>query len=362
MVLGNIQSDLNRFKEIVRGRIRKDLRKFMGQGEMIGKKGKDLLSIPVPRIDIPRFRFGNNDSGMGQGEGQEGDEVGQGPQAGSDPAEHLIEVDVAMEDMLKILAEELELPRIKPKGRQNLRAPTKRYKSIRRTGPGSLRHHKRTYKRALLREISTGVFDPDRRAPIPIREDMRYRSWRDQPEPLRNAAVLYIMDVSGSMGDEQKHLVRSTAFWIDTWLQDQYQGVDTRYIIHDARAKEVDRETFFRTRENGGTLISSAFKLALRMVERDYPAEDWNLYIFQFSDGDNWSGDDTKVCIELLKNQLVPRCNQFSYGQVESAYGSGRFLHELEGGLGGVEELVTATIPNRDAIMDAIRTFLGTGR
>ena len=70
-----------------------------------------------------------------------------------------------------------------------------------------------------------------------------------------------MMDVSGSMTDEQKEIVRTEAFWIDTWLSSQYDGIETRYIIHDAVAKEVDEHTFYHTRESGGTRISSAYKV-----------------------------------------------------------------------------------------------------
>ena len=72
--------------------------------------------------------------------------------------------------------------------------------------------------------------------------------------------MIYLMDVSGSMTDEQKEIVRTEAFWIDTWLSSQYDGIETRYIIHDAVAKEVDEHTFYHTRESGGTRISSAYK------------------------------------------------------------------------------------------------------
>ena len=71
-------------------------------------------------------------------------------------------------------------------------------------------------------------------------------------EPDRPAAFqrrgLYLMDVSGSMTDDQKEIVRIEAFWIDTWLKSQYDGVTTRYIIHDAVAREVDEHTFYHTR------------------------------------------------------------------------------------------------------------------
>ena len=75
-----------------------------------------------------------------------------------------------------------------------------------------------------------------------------------------------MMDVSGSMTDEQKEIVRIEAFWIDTWIKAHYQGIETAYIIHDAVAQEVDEHTFYHTRESGGTKISSAYELADKII------------------------------------------------------------------------------------------------
>ena len=102
-----IERDQRRFRQIVRGRIRKNLRKYVTHGEMIGRKGRDLVSIPVPQLDIPHFRYGDNgNGGVGQGDGEEGQPLGKGGQpqggagsAGSDPGDgHLMEVDVSLED------------------------------------------------------------------------------------------------------------------------------------------------------------------------------------------------------------------------------------------------------------------------
>ena len=139
-----------------------------------------------------------------------------------------------------------------------------------------------------------------------------------------------MMDVSGSMGDEQKEIVR-----IESLLDRHLAALavpgprESRYIIHDAMAKEVDRDTFFRTRESGGTMISSAYKLCAKMIEDEFPPIEWNIYPFHFSDGDNWSVDDTVQCVELLKTQILPKVNLFCYGQVESPYGSGQFIKDL---------------------------------
>jgi hypothetical protein len=171
-----------------------------------------------------------------------------------------------------------------------------------------------------------------------------------------------MMDVSGSMGDEQKEIVRIESFWIDTWLRHQYQGLETRFIIHDAVAREVDRDTFFRTRESGGTMISSAYKLASELIEQNYPASEWNIYLFHFSDGDNWSVDDTLLCVQLLKDKLLAAANVFCYGQVESPYGSGQFIKDLDEHFKDDERVLTSEIKDRESIVDSIKEFLGKGK
>ena len=169
------------------------------------------------------------------------------------------------------------------------------------------------------------------------------------------------MDVSGSMGNEQKEIVRVESFWIDTWIRAHYDGLMTRYIIHDAQAHEVDRETFYTTRESGGTRISSAYQLAAELIEKEFPTEEWNIYLFHFSDGDNWGGGDDEKCFQLLREKLLPAANLFGYGQVESRYGSGQFLHSLEAHV-EAENLVLSRIEDRDAILPSIKAFLGKGK
>ncbi len=366
-----IDSDRTRFKEIVRGRIRKNLKKYISQGELIGKQGKDLVSVPVPQIDLPRFKFGRRDNGgLGQGEGEPGDPVGgegegQGSgrgQAGDSPGEHALEVEVTMEDLARILGEELELPKIQPKGKKKFESFDRKYTGIRPVGPDSLRSFKRTYRQALRRQINSGTYDPKNPIIIPIRDDMRFRSYKEMVRPHHNAVIIYMMDVSGSMGDEQKEIVRIESFWIDTWLRSQYKGIESRYIIHDASAREVDRETFFKTKESGGTMISSAYRKCIEIMKKDYPSGEWNIYPFHFSDGDNWSADDTMQCVKLVRDEVIPNCNVFCYGQVESPYGSGQFIKDLRVHFKGEDQVITSEIKNKDAIVRSIKDFLGKGK
>lgn len=369
MSIQRVERDLNRFRQIVRGRIKKDLRKYMSQGEMIGRQGRKLISIPMPSIDLPQFRYGSRQGGgVGQGSGDVGDPIGQGdPQqgngeAGSEPGQHVVEVDISIEELAQILGEELALPNIQPKGKKNIISEKDRYSGIRRIGPDSLRHFKRTYREALRRQIMTGEYNPDNPVIVPARQDMRYRSWKEVQMPESNAVIIYMMDVSGSMGTEQKELVRITAFWIETWLRSQYKAIDMRYIVHDAAAKEVDQQTFYHIREGGGTKISSAYRLCNRLIDEHYPPDEWNIYPFHFSDGDNWGGGDTRECVELLRGQLLPKVNLFCYGQVRSLYGSGRFAHDLEEYLGKHETVAISEIADRDDVYDAIKDFLGKGK
>ncbi len=366
----DIERDQRRFKQIVRGKIRENLRKYITHGEMIGRRGKETVSIPIPQLDIPRFRFGDNGSGgVGQGDGEVGDPVGKPGEgssgaggAGSEPGSgHFLEVEVDLDELAEMLGEELELPRIEPKGTASIMSDKAKYNSIRQTGPESLRHFKRTYLNALRRQISTGNYQPDNPCIVPIKSDKQYRSWNDVPRPEVNAVVIYMMDVSGSMTDEQKQIVRTEAFWIDAWLGKQYKGIEKRYIIHDAAAKEVDENTFYHTRESGGTRISSAYQVCAELIEKSFPVSDWNIYCFQFSDGDNW-GDDNQKAFELLSDKLLPAANVFCYGQVESPYGSGDFIDALRKQYSDNEKLVLSEIEDREGIYESIKTFLGKGQ
>lgn len=366
-----INTDHARFRQIVRGKVKDNLKKYITRGEVFGRKGKDLISIPMPAIELPHFKFGDNKGqGVGSGDGQPGSSLGpsdgQGKgQAGDSEGQHILEVDIQMDELATMLGEELGLPRIKPKGNKTMSSVRDKYSGIHSIGPKSLLHLKRTYKEALKRQIATDDYDVNNPIIVPEARDQRFRTWKTKPIDNNSAAIILIMDVSGSMGDEQKEIVRTESFWIDTWLRSQYKGIETRYIIHDASAKEVDRETFFSTRESGGTIISSAYQLLEEMIAKNFPPDEWNIYPFHFSDGDNWSADDTKKCFEILQSRILPRCNMFCYGQVESLYGSGQFFKDLkdhfQAGIPYADSIIASRIPNKDAIYDSIKEFLNKG-
>ena len=276
-----IERDQNRFRQIVRGKIRQNLRKYVSHGEMIGRKGRDLVSIPIPQLDVPRLplrpqrlrrrRPGGRRSRPAHRPRQAAATATARPAASRAP--HILEVEVSLEELAEILGDELELPRIEPKGKAEHH----------RGEVPLLQHppHRPGVAAALQADLHAGHaaadlartrYDPDKPRVVPIRDDKRYRSWSTIYLPVANAVCIYMMDVSGSMTDEQKEIVRIEAFWLDTWLKSQYDGVEVRYIIHDAAARDVDEETFYHTRESGGTRISSAYKVCVDLIKREVSA------------------------------------------------------------------------------------------
>jgi len=368
-MVSKIEQDHQRFRQIVRGKIRRDLRRFLSRDELIGREGKRFVSIPVHDIDIPTFRYGDNTGGIGMGEGAEGDAPAGGDQpGGEEEGKHILEVDVSLDELADILADELELPRIQPRGEARLKTVRNKFTGIRESGPASLRHFKRSYREALKRQIATGDYDPDDPLIIPIKDDLRYRSYEEVRQPQSNAVIVYMMDVSGSMGAEQKELVRLVAFWIDTWLRRNYEGIDSRYIVHDVRASEVDKQTFFSLREDGGTRISSAFRCCKDLLDANYDPAAWNIYLFHFSDGDNSSEADNRECVKLLDEHLIPRANMMGYCQVASAYGSGNFINVLREAFpsGAADQdgarLILSKVNTKDDIHESLKTFFQPGR
>ena len=343
--------DLQRFRDIVKGQVKDNLKKYISSEELIGRKGKDLVSIPLPQINLPKFKFSNNGStGVGQGEG--------GDKAGDEAKEHQLEVDVSIDELADLMGEALRLPRIEPKGKK-MSEESHKYKSLRKTGPESLRNFKQTYKSALKRLIMSDAYDPDNPIIVPIKEDKRYRSSQKVWVPRTQALIIYMMDISGSMGMEEKALARMGSFWIDIWLRKNFNNnVVSRYIVHDSEAREVDQDSFYSLREAGGTKIASAYQLLKSILNQEIPIQDWNVYVYQYSDGEDWSTESSNLAMELLKDML-PWINQWSYCQVKNSAG---FIENLNSVFSDDTRVVTARVADREDIYGMINRFFKPGQ
>lgn len=147
--------------------------------------------------------------------------------------------------------------------------------------------------------------------------DLKYNLHVKHPVPRSRAVMFCIMDVSGSMDQATKDIAKRFFLLLYLFLQRNYEHTEVVFIRHHTSAKEVDEQEFFYSRETGGTIVSSALKLTDEIINERYPAEQWNIYAAQASDGDNWN-DDSTLCYKLLTERLMPKLQYFSYIEITS--------------------------------------------
>lgn len=145
--------------------------------------------------------------------------------------------------------------------------------------------------------------------------DLRYNNLVNQPQPSSKAVMFCIMDVSGSMTQAHKDIAKRFFLLLYLFLERSYEKVELVFVRHHTAAKEVDEEEFFYSRETGGTIVSSALNLVDEIITRRYPPTQWNLYVAQASDGDNWD-DDSVSCRECLIRTLMPRLQYYTYVEI----------------------------------------------
>jgi sporulation protein YhbH len=195
------------------------------------------------------------------------------------------------------------------------------------------------------------------------KEDLRYRTWEEQTTFESNAVVISMMDVSGSMGEFKKYIARSFYFWMVRFLRTKYDNVDIVFISHHTEARQVTEEQFFTQGESGGTVVSSAYKLALDIIAERYPPRDWNIYPFHFSDGDNYYSDNDEAV--RLADELIEKCNLFGYGEIGEEGGSsyrrssGALLSIFSDRLKNKDRFVGVRIDDKKDVYPALKQFFG---
>lgn len=154
-----------------------------------------------------------------------------------------------------------------------------------------------------------------RRVPFIDPVDVRYNRFEPVPQPVASAVMFCLMDVSGSMTEHMKDLAKRFFKLLYLFLSRRYRNVDIVFIRHTHMAREVDEETFFTSRETGGTVVSTAFEEMLKVLATRYPRDQWNIYGAQASDGDNLSSDNARTAA-LLERKILPLCQYFAYLEV----------------------------------------------
>jgi uncharacterized protein len=367
------QIDQERHKERVKEAIKKNLGSIVSNESIILSDGKRVVKVPIRSLDEYKFRFDyrkKKQVGTGDGktkvgdvigrEGQPGPGVGKGQGAGDQAGQDYYEADVEIDEIARLIFEDLSLPFLEEKAKQAVESKTTKFTEIRRTGIMS----NLDKRRSMLENIKRQARDTGKAKLGSFKkEDLRYKTWEEEVRYESNAAVIAMMDVSGSMSEFKKYIARSFYFWMVRFLRTKYDNVKIVFISHHTEAKEVTEEQFFTQGESGGTVVSSAYKLALDIIGERFNPREWNLYPFHFSDGDNYYSDNDEAI--RLADELITTCNLFGYGEIgeEGALSyrrsSGALLSIFKDRLKGQGRFIGVRIDEKEDVYPALKEFFG---
>lgn len=301
--------------------------------------------------------------------------VGKDPQPGdgdngatNESGEGIV-INVDLEEILKELKDDLQLPNLKPKPNQTLKEERIKYNDISLVGPESLRHNRRTFQQAMKRCCASGesaelVYRPGFVDPIPavsiINSDKRYRQYKVIQEQSSNAVIFFARDWSGSMDKTKCEIVSDMAWWIELFISQYYKRVERVYVGHDTIAEECDQKKFYNYRYGGGTNCSSAFQFISKQFENRFPPNQWNVYVLYFTDGDNWNDDNENV-VKILKKDFGPSvANLVGITQVLSWRYENSVKHRIDQELkkGGLDkEIIRTTFIGQEKTNDNAAQF-----
>lgn len=370
--------DRLRHRQKVRESIRENIADIIAEESIIGKDRDRVIKVPIRGIREFRFIYGENEPGVGQGDGNstpgqvvgKGDGQkgpGKGDQAGDQPGRDFYETDVTLEELIEIMFEDLELPDLERKQLRQLSAERlSKRKGYRSVGIRVRLDKRRTVKAKVKRELASrrrAAAAGDVRAPedeerFPFHDDdLRYRHMITDLRDESNAVVICLMDTSGSMDTMKKYLARSFFFLLYRFIATKYQSVELVFVAHHTEAREVTEEEFFHKGESGGTFISSAYVKALEIIRERYHPSLWNVYCFHCSDGDNFDSDNP-AALKAAK-ELADASNLFGYGEIKplgSRYYESSMLNvfrRLE-----AENFQTVLIERKEDIWPSFKAFL----
>ncbi len=313
-------------------------------GKMIkpGSDGDDkVVVVPTTveekllhdQVRIDEEGEGEGDGDGGSGEGEEGEVIGEQPvreekggEGGAGQGEggsHEIESNAY--DLGRILTEQFELPNLKDKGKKRSLTRYTYDLTDRNRGFGQIIDKKATLRQILqtnigLQRIQGGKqIDPTNLLISP--NDRIYRILSKEKDFESQAMVFFVRDYSGSMHGKPTELVVTQHVLIYSWLTYQYENqVETRFILHDTEAKEVDNfHTYYNLKVAGGTQVASAYKMVNTIVEEENLERDYNIYVFHGTDGDDWDTNGKETLPELEK--MLRFANRVGITIAENGYG-----------------------------------------
>ena len=355
--------DWLRHNEKVRESVEKTLPNLIAGPDVLSGSGGGTVLVPVRLAEHARFRLRDpeNQTGAGQGAGEPGQILRpgqpqpgneQGSDAGSGQGDLQFVLELKVEDVLDWLWEELKLPDLKPKTSGRVEDDEFVREGWDKRGVRSRLDRRRTVKQAIRRRAIQE--DP---APF-VDDDLRFRQLVRRHKPATNAAVIFALDVSGSMGETERQLAKTFFFFALQGIRRQYGKVETAFLAHSAEAWEFNESQFFQTSGTGGTVSSTVFKLAKDVIRERYDPSQYNVYVFYASDGENLV-DDREPAAESLR-ELCAGINHVGFVEIRPAYGISPET-EMAGVISRMQSedlpLGMARVTNREDVWNALRQF-----
>lgn len=308
--------DWLRHNQKVREAVKGNLPEILsGEGLLSGAGANRSVMVPVKFLEHARFRLAEPDAqqGAGQGRGQPGDVLQPGRQegdraaqsGGTENGEIRFVVEMKLEEIIDWIWEELKLPDLKPKRAATMDEPDYVREGWDKRGARSRLDRRRTMKEAVKRRAV-------QEDPVAIvNEDLRFRQLVKRPTPSTSAAVIFALDVSGSMDEAQRKLAKQFFFFALHGIRRQYAKVETAFLAHAAQAWEFEEREFFQASSSGGTVSSCVFQLALEVMRGRYDPSRYNVYFFYASDGEN-AAEDREPAAAALRT-LAAAANYAGY-------------------------------------------------
>lgn len=355
--------DWIRHNEKVREAVEQSLPSIVNNPEALSSSGGKVL-VPVRMLEHARFRLRDtdNNTGAGQGSGKPGDvlrpgqgqpgQPAEGASGGSGEGEIQFVMELKVDDVVDWLWERMKLPDLKPKPTRASEHEELVRSGWDRRGARSRLDRRRTIKEAVKRravQTKPAVFTDD---------DLRFRQLVRRRQPSVNAAVIFALDVSGSMGEHERRLAKTFFFFALQGLRRQYARVETAFLAHAGEAWEFTEGEFFQAAGTGGTVSSTVLNLTGELLRERYDPGLYNVYLFYASDGENFSYDRDAATAAL--RQLAGQLNYTGFVEIRPAH-----TLAMETEMGSIfnrlrEEklpLGSARIARSEDVWDALRAF-----
>lgn len=362
--------DWLRHNEKVREAVKETLPDLLAGADLMTRPNR-TVAVPVKFLEHSRFRLSDAQvqQGAGQGRGEPGDVLqpgreegeAQGQAGGTGDGEIRFMVELKIDEIVDWLWEELKLPELKPKRVATMDQAEYIREGWDKRGARSRLDRRRTMKEAVKRHAVQGntALNSVEEPLSLINDDLRFRQLVKRPMPATSAAVIFALDVSGSMDEAQRRLAKQFFFFALQGIRRQYTKVETVFLAHAAQAWEFDESQFFQASSSGGTVTSSVARLAHDVMATRYDPARYNVYFFYASDGENAAEDRDEA-----RGTLAEIARQVNYAGYVETGGVATFrprdtqLAEIFTELKGTGLPVgTSHLASQDDVWNAIRSF-----